>query len=501
MGVMRFLVSSHENLEDWPEVFRAYVSGLDGRVYPTRIEVHEHLISCRRFQSDSGRLHVAFPLPGRGRPILCTSSLSEREEPYLLPVELARGKISQVRDQLSNWQLQGMIVPDEFWPLHRSAHQRFAIATSCQEERERSCRLAREALVEACAAADMLTQAYTRQRLVIRRRRGPQLPAAIGCRIDSAVSRLPEQRRNFSEAFDAAFVPIEWRNIEPEEGNYRWEDYDRDTNLLLQERLMVVGGPLLDFSTEGLPTWLWRWENDVLNLQSFISDFVETAIRRYQGRIRHWEVSARGNTGGALALSEEHRLTLVAKTLEVARQADPEVQLMIRVDQPWGDYQARGQHRLSPLQFVDALVRSGLGLSAVNLEISVGYRPRGTAFRDLMEFSRLIDLWSLMGIPLYVTLAFPSDVEHDAMARTDLEVDVDQWRSSWSEQSQAEWIDDFIPLLMAKQAVVGVFWNHFSDSERHYFPHAGLLDVKDQPKPGLSRLMNCRPVSGDTWIE
>jgi hypothetical protein len=236
-------------------------------------------------------------------------------------------------------------------------------------------------------------------------------------------------------------------------------------------------------------------------LQSFISDFVETAIRRYLGRIRHWEVSARGNTGGALALSEEHRLTLVAKTLEVARHADPEIQLMIRVDQPWGDYQARGQHRLSPLQFVDALVRSGLGLSAVNLEISVGYRPRGTAFRDLMEFSRLIDLWSLIGIPLYVTLAFPTDADHDPLARTDLEVDADQWIGPWGEQTQAEWIGDFIPLLMAKQSVVGVFWNHFSDSERHYFPHAGLLDANDRPKPGMFRLMKCRPGQGDAWGE
>ena len=68
---------------------------------------------------------------------------------------------------------------------------------------------------------------------------------------------------------------------------------------------------------------------------------------------------------------------------DVARQVDEEAQLIIRIDQPWGEYQSRGQHRLSPLQIVDALVRSGVGLSAVNLEVAMGYfRPGGSARRD-----------------------------------------------------------------------------------------------------------------------
>ena len=43
---------------------------------------------------------------------------------------------------------------------------------------------------------------------------------------------------------------------------------------------------------------------------------------------------ARANAGGALALTEENRLTLVAKVLEVARQVDQEAQFVIRIDQP-----------------------------------------------------------------------------------------------------------------------------------------------------------------------
>jgi hypothetical protein len=254
----------------------------------------------------------------------------------------------------------------------------------------------------------------------------------------------------------------------------------------------MTAGPLLDLSPEGLPQWLWQWEHDFLNLQSFVCDFVETAVARYAGLIRQWEVSARVNSGGALALSEENRLSLVARTLEVVRQVDDELKLMVRIDQPWGGYQARGQHRLSPLHFIDALIRSGVGLHGVNLEIAVGYSPRGTPPRDLLDFSRLIDLWSCLGIPLEVTLAFPSSTEPDPNATSDLEVETPQWKAGWTEASQAAWVDAYLPMLMAKQVVVGIYWSHFSDAIPHHFPHAGLLRADNTPKPALENFVKYR---------
>ena len=114
MGVIQFLIHPEELLEGWPEVYRAYISGMDGSVFPTRIEVDDNTVICRRQMSDSGKFHVAWPVPGYGKPVLSTTSLREQEEPYLLPIELARGKISQVREQLSAWQMAGMSIPDNF---------------------------------------------------------------------------------------------------------------------------------------------------------------------------------------------------------------------------------------------------------------------------------------------------------------------------------------------------------------------------------------------------
>src|SRR5690606_32185618 len=113
---------------------------------------------------------------------------------------------------------------------------------------------------------------------------------------------------------------------------------------------------------------------------------------------------------------------------------------------------------LSPLQFADALTRAGLGLGGINLELAVGYQPRGTSSRDVLEYSRLIDLWSTLGLPLHVTLAFPSSAAADPIARLELDVVPGAWKSDWSEAAQAEWIDLYLPLLLAKPAITAVYF-------------------------------------------
>jgi hypothetical protein len=496
MGVMRFVVHSPHVLEQWPEIYRAYISGVDGRVFPTRIEVDGGLVTCRRPVADSGRFNVAMPVPGFGVPMVSTASLPEREEPYLLPLELARGKIAQLRDQVAAWEVAGMILPEALRDPARQAHQFFNRATSCQDQPGQASGLAQESLRWAFQAAEIATRSYSLQRLAARRKRSPHLPLAMGCYLAGFDPSAPGGAA-FVEAFSSAVVGVGWNHVEPIEGQYRWELPDAQVDWCLANRLLIYGGPLLDFSEGGFPPWLSTWEKDFPNLQSFVCDYVETAVGRYAGRIRHWDVCARANSGGALGLAEEERLALVARTLDVVRQVDDDIQLMIRIDQPWGEYQARGQHRLSPLQFVDALLRSGIGLSAVNLELAVGFRPGGSPSRDVFEVSRMLDAWTGLGIPLHVTLACPAQTHlDDAQADSAVQVEPDRWKFPWDDDAQAAWIDEHLPLLMAKQAVVGIFWAHFSDQAPHRFPHAGLLRADGSRRPALQHFIDQRRLNG-----
>lgn len=488
MGLMRFLVSPESILEDWPEAQEAYISGLDGHVFASRIEIEGNIIGCRRQASDSGKFHISWPVEGFGRPIIQTCSLSERERPFILALELARGKLAVLRDQQATWELAGMALSDEYRTCEREAFRLFRESATAQDDPAECSQLADLSLAKSFEASEILVQLYTEQRLRLRRLRSAQPPTLLGCRLGEAFIDNSWGEK-FAETFNAAGVPVEWRLIEPREGEYDWSLCDAHVEWCHDHRLFVFGGPLLDLSPGGLPKWLETWESDFLNLQSFICDFIETAVSRYIGRIRNWEVVAHPNTGGALALGEENRLTLVARVLDVARQVDEENKLYLKIDQPWGAYQANGQHRLSPFQFVDALLRSGIGLSGINLEIAPNFTPHGSGSHDLISLSRLIDLWSLLGIPLQVTLAFPTSSKEDPKAHKSVSVRPGTWRRPLSDSTQAEWVDLVIPLLMAKHAVVAVYWTHFSDAHPHHFPNAGLMANDGAFKPANKRIL------------
>ncbi|RLS52426.1 MAG: glycoside hydrolase, partial [Planctomycetota bacterium] len=199
-----------------------------------------------------------------------------------------------------------------------------------------------------------------------------------------------------------------------------------------------------------------------------------------------------GNLGGALFLSEEHRLTLMAKSMETALRTDSDAQFFVRVGQPWGEYMTQGNHRLSPFQLVDALLRSHLGLSGVTLEIAMGYGPPGSLTRTRLAVSRLIDLWSLLGIQLHVVVACPSSLGPDVGAYGGCEVQPNSWRMNWSEEAQSAWIEDFIPMIAAKPAVTGVFMHSFGDSLAHRFPHSGVLRPDGTAKAALKTLTALR---------
>ena len=133
-------------------------------------------------------------------------------------------------------------------------------------------------------------------------------------------------------------------------------------------------------------------------------------------------------------------------------------------------------------------MRCGVGLAGVNLEIAVGYSERGSSSRDSLDFSRLLDVWSSLEIPLHITLAFPSSSQPDPQANNGIGIEPNGWKSDWSEAAQADWIDTFLPLLIAKQSVTGIYWSHLTDAAPHDFPNAGLIDATGRPKIAMQSL-------------
>jgi hypothetical protein len=118
--------------------------------------------------------------------------------------------------------------------------------------------------------------------------------------------------------------------------------------------------------------------------------------------------------------------------------------------------------------------------------------PRGSYCRDLLDVSRLIDLYSMLGVPLEITLGFPSDNGRDAKAKADMAVAAGSFCDGFTPQAQAEWAAAIGGLALCKPTVRSVQWVQLNDAEPHVFPACGLVDAKGIMKPVLESLRQLR---------
>jgi hypothetical protein len=248
----------------------------------------------------------------------------------------------------------------------------------------------------------------------------------------------------------------------------------------------------VDFSSSQLPAWLWLWEQEIPMIATFMVRFVEAAVRRYRSRIRRWQLTAASNWARVLGLSEDNLMELTFRLVEAARAIDPTLELTIGISQPWGEYMAVADRTYSPFIFADNLIRTGLNLAGLNLEMAMGVKGRGSYCRDLLETSRLLDLYALLGVPLHVTLAYPASAKVDPDSDPELSADAGWWRAGYTPDAQAAWGGAFAELALCKPFVQSVQWAHFCDREPHQFPHGGLIDHDGKPRPVLAALRQLR---------
>ncbi len=481
MGLMRFLVTPPQAVG--PQVAnQVCFAGIDRVAWPARVGIGEGELLLDRAISESGSLLLPWHVKGHGQPILSTASLIERPEPYHLPLELARGTISQLCNQMAEWQLIGMTIPKPASAKVAESIKQFGHAAVNQEDRTACSRLSQQAIEIALDASNQLASAYVEQSMTVRRRVGKLLSFIGG---DLGHSPLDNRTaKQFLNTFNAALIPLRWRDIEATEGSQSWDLPDKQIAWCAAQGIRVFSSPLLQLDTQGIPTWLYLWEDDFDNLQSFVNDFVSTTVKRYKGKVNFWQAAGRINGAEVLSLSEDECLQLTALVVEQIRSLDPEKPVLMSINQPWAEYMRGRAIDYPPLHFADTLIRGGLEIAGLVLEINLGYTPRGTLPRTLVELSQQLDMWALLGLPIFVSICVPSSHEADPLA---------QYQTGFlpekpNSQSQQAWVARAVPLILAKSFVRGVIWNQLSDNEPHDFPHGGLFDTQGRPKPAMKTL-------------
>jgi hypothetical protein len=478
MGTMSFLLPPTVSAGTNRDLQLACLAGgFDNAPHPTQVQIQGNRISLTRAVEESGFLIIPWQIEGAGNVMASTTTLLERPEPYSLAVELARGKVNQIRNHIAECGPLGIQFTDEQLGRVSQLNHRFGQVLASHPSSQ-SDQMAQEVLAEAFALSDELLPRYAQELFRIRHQRIPRLDAILG----SQISKLPPSTDQLAPSFNGIRLAFSWQSVEPTESQYDWEAPDAALDWAEANQLNVAAGPLIDLSATGLPKWLWIWQNDLPNLANFMCDYVETVINRYRRRISRWYIATGCNISGPLGLSEDDILWLTARLVEAALQIAPEMEIILGVSQPFGDYMAREEHTYTPLVFLDTLLRTGLKLSAIDVELILGIRPVGSYCRDLLEVSRVLDSYAVLGAPVQVTLCMPSGSGADSAAEPGLTVGLGEWQGGFDQANQAKKGRQIVEVALSKPFVTGVYWSHLSDGLPHRFPNCGLLDADHRPK-------------------
>jgi Glycosyl hydrolase family 10 len=482
MGVIKFRLPSNYPAQRPADYHKAYITGLDRTPGQVGVELRNGLMTCHRDTAESGRLFVPWAIEGYGTPIVGTATLAERPAPYTLPVELARGKLNDIRNQLADWTQMGLRSTPELEQVLSEARQAFIRSATSTDRIDECAEAAQICLQLTSRAGNLLLEAYTAQIFQSRLTATTRLPTHLGCFLEGLPQKLPASI-DWPATFNSCQMSVKWNQIAPSEGQYRWDILDAQLAWCRRNNLTIEAGPLIEFRQGALPDWIWLWSGDAETIGGLVADFVRQTVTRYRGKIPLWHVVHRAASGEILGLSEEDQIRIAARAVQVARQSDPSAQLTIGVDRPWAEWMGSSHFQLGPLHLCDYLLRADLGVSGVAIEIAPGFSAPASHLRDLFEFSKLLDLFSLLNVPLSVWMALPSADGPDPNADPNVRIESTQWPATIDESVQASWGAKWLALAVAKPFVRTISWLQASDAAPHLYPHAGLIRPDLTPKP------------------
>ena len=484
MGQMRFYAPKSESLP-CSAVELAYLAGLEAIPWHSCNSLCDDILTIARTGSESGNLYIPWHVPGIGQRTLSTCTLMERERPYCLFTELARGTVHRARSMAADIDASGDQLSSAADQLLRAALAAFLAATVDSVDRQTSAELA---IQHASHAIELLSEQVTETTLAEHRAEGTLSTMLLG-RIDEPIP-AGELADQFTSAFHAVSLPLRWRDHQPTADEFDWTLTERQLQWAGERALGAIAGPLIQLNEDSLPEWAIGMPFE--QLEQAALRYVKAAMRQFTSGIDIWVCAGRLNVASTAPYTEEQKLRLAVATLEAAHATKPHKPIVMSFDQPWAEYLAAEDYDLSPLHFADALVRADLGVAGVAIEMNLGYWPHGTQPRDTFDISQHLDRWSLLGIPLLVYLTLPSHVADDQNATSDAQIVKHSKNNSQQPAMSQDQAQQLISVLFTKSAVHGVIWNQWSDAVKHEFPHGGLLDTAGCPKPLLTDLATLR---------
>jgi hypothetical protein len=534
-------------------IANAYLFGNDEVPIQADIRFEDGVIRCEKPSADAAGLslqvRVENPFGGGdlGLVMLRTCLLPDRDEPYLLSLELARHRIMLVLNKLEEWALFDLPADHPVLVQLDQAREQFTAAMVALCHRDRSGATpgpdpvsvleanaaATKALGLSLDASERLSLLHAEAELTGRldgstyaeaqdradsitadrvmpdnAAKNPDAvgvvlpnPPLIGCSVSPAMFSEGLARAVYASC-DFVSMPMRWIDMEPTEGKYSFAKTDKWIEWAVRTaKLPVMAGPLIDFREICVPEWLYIWEHDYETLRELVYEHIKTIVTRYRRTVARWTVCSGLHVNESFALSVEKMMDLTRMCALLVKKLHPAAKVQLEISRPWGEYFARNRKSMPPRMYAEMISQAGIALDAYGIRIQMGQPAPGRITRDLASISDLLDQYAGLDKPLAVTaVGVPSQVIAPPPARAGdgpstaapPPPEPGFWRAPWSPETQARWLTQALSVIVGKPYVHSVCWQDLCDSPQADMPGGGLLTESGAAKPAAVALTDLR---------
>lgn len=475
----------------------AHMLGADGNAMRAEVFVEDGIIVCDRRETGNAALALQHRIGDLGEFTLRTCLLPEREQPYLLNVELARHRMLLLLSKQEDWAIYELEKDHPATKRIEAAKRLFTEALSRQrEDPDKAEQLAMDCLIAAIDGSEELALAHSE--ILLNRRKTnqtlPRHPIGGGVALEPAHERL---RAGLAGNFDYVQLPTPWRMLVPEERDFDFTRMDAWVDWASRAKIPIIAGPLICFDTYSLPDWIFIWEHDYDTIRDLIYEFVQKIVGRYGNYVSVWNVTAGLHVNNHFSLNLDQIMDLTRMTVTQVKKLRPNARALIELREPFGEYYFNNPRTIPPLTYADLIADSSLNFDGFSVRFLMGQAISGEYTRDLMQISAMLDEFSGFSKPVYLSMAVPSEpVTSMMIARSDMDEPVDDdcgfWRRPWSPTVQSHWLAAIGQIAMSKPFVEGVAWNEICDHQDMQLPLGGLVTESLQPKQAFKRLLHFR---------
>jgi hypothetical protein len=486
--MLRFRVFKNGVAPAEVDLSTAYLVGSDSVPIRGEFSYADGEIICRKRAPGAAALTLMWETKNFGNVMLETTRLPERDEPYILNLELARGRVMRLMQKREEWGIFDLADVAAVNEKSMEARDLLLEGITSQADPAKASAFADRCLELVLPVSEQAALAHA-DLLLQRRISTRNFPrGAFGMRVEHTLS-LESYRRALVPNADFVRMPMWWKVIEPQEQQFNWSQIDEWMEFLKRARVPVVAGPLVHFAEMAIPEWLYIWEHDYETVRDLLYEHIERIVSRYAPQVALWNVLSGLHVNAQFSFTFDQLMDLTRMAVTLVKKVYGPARTMIELTQPWGEYYAGNQRSIPPMLYADMIVQSGIQFDVFGVQLKFGIPREGCWQRDLFQVSSLLDRFSTLGKPVMISaLQVPSSAP-ETMPGVGVSPGI--WRRQWTESLQAKWLEAVTDIALSKPFVEAVCWQDLVDmpaktlAGAQSMPFGGVMYPDLSPKQSL----------------